>query len=315
MQFFPAYSKPGSPHVAAFYERASGSWQYVAWCPATQKAVIIDPVLDFDPHAGATWTYSADELIDYVRSEGLDVEWVLDTHPHADHFSSAHYIKEQLGGAPKQAIGALVLRVQDIWSDMYADDSLAGHAEYWDQLFEPGDRFRVGNCEIGVSLSTGHTLASITYTMGDAIFAHDTFMMPDSGTSRCDFPGGSSAEMWDTLQAILSQPDDARIFVGHDYCKDGRKEACMATVAEQKATNIHVGGDVSKKDYIATRDTRDATLPMPGRMLYALQVNIRGGRLPEPDARGRAVFSVPINRFTSSLAKTFESDPAARAAE
>ncbi len=315
MQFYPASSNAGSPNVAAFYERASGSWQYVAWCPETKKAVIVDPVLDFDPAAGATWTYSADELLAYVKAEALDVEWVLDTHPHADHFSSARYIKEKLGGKPKQAIGALVLRVQDIWSDMYANDSLKGHPEYWDQLFEPGDQFAVGTCTIEVSLSTGHTLASITYTMGDAVFAHDTFMVPDSGTSRCDFPGGSSAEMWDTLQAILANPGDTRIFVGHDYCKGGREEACMATVDEHKASNIHVKDGISREEFMAVRDARDATLPLPGRMLYALQVNIRGGQLPEADAQGRAVFSIPVNRFASKLVKSYNGETKARAAE
>ena len=315
MQFFPRSSNPGSPNVAAFYEKATGSWQYVAWCPQTRKAVIVDPVLDFDPAAGATWTYSADALLAYVASEDLDVEWVLDTHPHADHFSSARYLKEQLGGTPKQAIGKRVLRVQEIWSDMYADDTLKDHPEYWDRLFEPGDSFQVGDCTIDVTLSTGHTLASVTYAMGDAVFAHDTFMVPDSGTSRCDFPGGSSAEMWDTLQAILAMPGDTRIFVGHDYCKGGRKEACMATVDEHKASNIHVKDGISREEFVAARDARDATLPLPDRMLYALQINIRGGRLPEPDAQGRAVLRVPLNRFTSKLAKTFDREPAVQAAE
>jgi len=315
MQFFPASTKVGSPNVAAFYERSSGSWQYVAWCPDTKKAVIIDPVLDFDPAAGATWTYSADELIAYVKQEDLDVEWVLDTHPHADHFSSARYIKNQLGGQAKQAIGALVLRVQDIWSDMYADDALKGRPDHWDQLFEPGDRFTFGTCSGEVSLSTGHTLASITYTIGDAVFAHDTFMMPDSGTSRCDCPGGSSAELWESLQAILANPGDTRVFVGHDYCKDGREEACMATVDEHKAQNIHVKDGISREEFIKTRDTRDATLPLPGRMLYALQVNICGGQLPEPDAQGRAVFNIPVNRFASKLVKSFGDDTEAQAAE
>ncbi|MEM9140868.1 MAG: MBL fold metallo-hydrolase, partial [Pseudomonadota bacterium] len=259
-----------------------------------------------DPAAGATWTYSADEVLDYAAREGLDVEWVLDTHPHADHFSAAPYMKDRLGGRPKQAIGKRVLDVQDIWADMYADDSLKGRSDYWDQMFEPGDTFDLGQCRVEVSLSTGHTLASITYTVGDAVFAHDTMMMPDSGTSRCDFPGGSSAELWDSIQAILANPDETRIFIGHDYCKDGREEACMATVADQKAANIHVKAGTTRDEFLAARDGRDATLPLPGRMLYALQVNIRGGRLPEPDDKGRAVLSMPLNRFESKLAKRFE---------
>ncbi|MEL6550257.1 MAG: MBL fold metallo-hydrolase [Pseudomonadota bacterium] len=307
MQFFPAVARQGSPNVAAFYEEVTGSWQYVAWCPETRKAAIIDPVLDFDPAAGATWTYSADEMLEYTRQEGLEVAWVLDTHPHADHLSAAHYIKETLGGAPKQAIGARVLRVQEIWSDFYADDTMAGRAEYWDRLFEPGDSFELGACRVEVSLSTGHTLASVSYRIGDAIFAHDTLMVPDSGTARCDFPGGSSAELWDSIRAILALPDETRVFIGHDYCKDGRDAACMATVAEQKAGNIHVREGVSRADFIATRDARDATLPLPDRMLLALQVNIRGGRLPEPDTKGRVVLSLPMNRFTSKKARALAS--------
>lgn len=298
MQFFPASGQANSPNVAAFYEKASGSWQYIAWCPYSKKAAIIDPVLDFDPAAGATWTASADELLSYVDVEGLDVQWVLDTHPHADHFSASPYLKERLAGRPKQGIGALVLKVQEIWSDFYADDSLKGRDDYWDRLFQPGDSFQIGECRAEVSLSTGHTLASVTYTVGDAVFAHDTFMVPDSGSSRADFPGGSSEELWNSLQAILSMPGDTRVFVGHDYGKGGRDPECMATVAEHKASNIHVKDGISKAQFIETRDARDATLPLPDRMLYALQVNIRGGRLPEADDQGRAVFRVPVNRFT-----------------
>ncbi|MEM7060322.1 MAG: MBL fold metallo-hydrolase [Pseudomonadota bacterium] len=305
MKFFEASAKPGSPNVAAFYERATGSWQYIASDPANGKAMIIDPVLDFDAAAGATWTESADELLHYVKTQNLDVEWVLDTHPHADHFSAAPYIKEQLGGVPKQGIGKLVLKVQEIWSDMYADDTLKGRSDFWDQLFEPGDTFMVGDCPVSVTLANGHTLASISYTMGDTIFAHDTLMVPDSGSSRADFPGASSSDLWETLQVILAMPDDTRVFVGHDYCKGGREELCMATVAEHKATNIHVKDGISRDEFIETRDARDATLPLPNRMLLALQVNMRGGRLPEPDAHGRAVLRVPLNRFESKLAKPF----------
>ena len=305
MQFFPSSTETASPNVAAFYEKTTGSWQYVAWCPATRASVIIDPVLNFDPAAGATWTASADEILHYVKSEELEVEWVLDTHPHADHFSSAAYLKEKLGGVPKQAIGELVMKVQEIWSDYYADDSLKGRDDFWDRLFKAGDTFKVGKCDVEVSLSTGHTLASITYKIGDAVFAHDTFMVPDSGTSRADFPGGSSSELWDSLQAILALPGETRVFVGHDYCKGGRAEACMATVAEHKASNIHVKDGTTKEKFISVRDARDATLPLPSQMLYALQINIRGGRLPEPDPQGRAVLRVPLNRFDSKIASNF----------
>jgi glyoxylase-like metal-dependent hydrolase (beta-lactamase superfamily II) len=294
MHSYPSSGQPGSPDVAAFYDKASGSWQYVAWCHDTRKAVIIDPVMDFDPAAGATGTTQADRILKFVSDEGLEVVWVLDTHPHADHFSAAHYLADKLDA--KQGIGALVLKVQEIWADLYADDAMAGHPEFWDQLFEPGDVIPVGNCEIQVILSTGHTLASVSYLMGDAIFAHDTFMVPDSGTSRADFPGGSTEELWDSLQRILSLPLDTRIFVGHDYGKDGRDPECMATVARHRAENIHVRDGIPKETFLETRSERDATLPLPDRMLYALQVNIRGGRLPEADAKGRAVFRIPVNR-------------------
>lgn len=195
MQYHPSSGNAGSPDVAAFYEKATGSWQYVAWDPKTLKAIIVDPVLDFDPASGATWTDSADQILQLVNERKLDVEWVLDTHPHADHFSSAHYIKQKLGGRPRQAIGRKVLEVQNIWADLYADDAMKDQSQFWDRLFDDGDGFQVGDCEVVVTLSTGHTLASITYRMGDAVFAHDTFMVPDSGTSRADFPGGSSSEL------------------------------------------------------------------------------------------------------------------------
>jgi glyoxylase-like metal-dependent hydrolase (beta-lactamase superfamily II) len=299
MQFFPHSSQAGSPDVAAFYEVASGSWQYVAFDPKTKAAVVIDPVLDFDPASGATWTASADEIYDYISKEDLDVKWVLDTHPHADHFSAAYYLAEKLN-AP-QAIGNKVLDVQRIWGDYYANDSMASHPEFWDRLLEPGDEIGIGEITAKVMLSTGHTLASISYVIGDAVFAHDTFMMPDGGSSRADFPGGSSEELWDSLQAILALPENTRIFVGHDYRKGGRQEACMATVAEHKASNIHVKDGITKEEFIAIRDARDATLPLPDRMLYALQINARGGRLPEPDEKGRATLQIPLNRFEPRL--------------
>ncbi|ASJ70600.1 MBL fold metallo-hydrolase [Granulosicoccus antarcticus] len=297
MQYHPSSSAPCSPDVAAFYEKATGSWQYVAWDPNSRKAIIVDPVLDFDPASGATWTDSADEILQFVNDRKLDVEWVLDTHPHADHISSAHYLKEKLGNKPQQAIGRKVLDVQNIWADLYADDSMKQQPQFWDRLFDDGDSFQIGDCQVEVTLSTGHTLASVTYRVGDAVFAHDTFMVPDSGTARADFPGGSSEELWDSLRAILSLPGDTRIYIGHDYCKDGREVMCMATVGEHRAKNIHVRDGISKEEFIKIRDERDETLSLPDRMLAALQINIRGGRLPEPDDQGRAVLRLPLNRF------------------
>ena len=298
MREFPGNGTASSPDVAAFHDADTGSWQYVVSDPATGAAAIVDPVLNYDPVAVATWTASADEILDHVRARELNVVWILDTHPHADHFSAAQYLKGVLG-APT-AIGRKVLEVQDIWADLYADDSLAGQPGHWDRLFDPGESFRVGEIPVHVRLSPGHTLASITYVAGDAAFAHDTLMVPDSGSSRADFPGGDAGTLYDSIMDLLSLPGETRIFVGHDYGPGGREVACMATVDEHKRDNVHVGGDASREDFIRTREARDRTLPLPDRMLAALQVNIRGGRLPEPDAQGRRVLRLPLDRFDSS---------------
>lgn len=293
MQHFPATRSQNSPDVAAFYDKATGSWQYVASDPATGQAAIIDPVLNFDPAAGATWTACADEILSYVAEKGLEVAWVLDTHPHADHFSAAHYLAQKL--AARQGIGRRVLEVQRIWADLYAQDDLQNRPDYWDRLFDDGDSIALGELQVRVILSTGHTLASVSYLVGDAVFAHDTLMMPESGSARADFPGGSTEELWHTIRTILDLPGETRVFIGHDY---GEAPACMAAVAEHRATNKHVKDGITKSEFIETREARDATLGLPDRMLHALQVNLRGGRLPEPDAQGRAVLRVPLNRFT-----------------
>lgn len=295
VQFFPSSGAPGSPDVTAFYEPDTGSWQYVFADPATAKAAIVDPVLEYGPASGATWTESADRILAHVRERGLEVVWILDTHPHADHFSAAHYLKERLG-AP-QAIGRKTLDVQKIWADLYADDSLANQPGHWDRLFDEGDRFEVGGLGVEVWLSTGHTLASVSYVVGDAVFAHDTLMVPDSGSSRADFPGGDAGQLYDSIMRILALPGETRIFVGHDYMKNGRPPLCMATVAETWAENIHFASRPSREAFIRVRSARDATLALPDRMLAALQVNIRGGRLPEPDAHGRRVLRLPLDRF------------------
>ncbi|MBN8293188.1 MBL fold metallo-hydrolase [Rhodobacter sp. NTK016B] len=293
MQRFPATQSQNSPDVAAFYDKATGSWQYVASDPETGQAVIIDPVLNFDPAAGATWTACADEILSYLRERGLTVVFVLDTHPHADHFSAAHYLAQKLGA--RQGIGRRVLDVQRLWADLYAQDDMQDQPDHWDRLFDDGDTFAIGGLQAQVILSTGHTLASVSYRIGDAIFAHDTLMMPESGSARADFPGGSTEELWHSIRTILDLPGDTRVFIGHDY---GDDPACMATVAEHRATNKHMKDGITKAEFIETREARDATLGLPDRMLHALQVNLRGGRLPEPDAQGRAVLRVPLNRFT-----------------
>ena len=264
--------------------------------PASRRAAIIDPVLDFDEKAGYVTTTNADALLAHVERERLEVAWLLDTHPHADHFSAAAYLKERLD-AP-MAIGERVTGVQTLWKDLYGLDDLATDGRQWDRLFADGDTFSIGALQARVLFSPGHTMASISYVIGSNAFVHDTLMMPDSGTSRADFPGGDAHQLYATLQRILALPDDTALFVGHDYGKDGRDPACMSTVAEQRARNIHLAGNVDEATFVRTRQARDATLPLPALMLHALQVNIRGGRLPEPEANGRRYLRIPLGRFT-----------------
>ena len=286
----------GGAEIAAFHDAKTGSWQYVVIDPATQAAAIIDPVWDFDEKAAATSTGNAEAILAFVQKRALKVEWILDTHPHADHFSAGPWLKERLG-APT-AIGEKVIEVQTLWKDLYGlPDEFPTDGRQWDRLFRTGDTFRVGDLAGRVMFSPGHTLASITYVIGGNAFVHDTLMMPDAGTSRADFPGGDAHALYRSIGDILALPDDTGVFVGHDYGPDGRDPACFSTVAEQKADNIHVGGKRSEADFVALRERRDATLPLPNLMLYALQVNIRGGRLPEPEANGRVIFRIPANRF------------------
>lgn len=285
------------PLVKGFYDGKTGSIQYVVSDPSTNKAAIIDPVWDFDEKAGRTCTTNADEILAYVRDTGLDVEWILDTHPHADHFSAAPYLKQHLGGMT--AIGEKVTEVQGIWKKIYnLPHDFPADGSQWDRLFRDGDTFKIGNLEARVMLCPGHTLASITYVIGDAAFVHDTLMMPDSGTSRADFPGGDARMLYRSIQRILSLPDNTRIFVGHDYMPNGRKAMWESTVKIQRENNIHLKGGTSEDEFVRIREARDAELPLPHLMLAALQVNIRGGRLPEPEANGVSYLKIPLNQFS-----------------
>lgn len=285
-----------SPIVQSFFDRSTGSLQYVFHDPATMKGAIVDPVWNFCAKAAWTSTESADEILAYVRREGIEIEWILDTHPHADHFSAAVYLAGQLPNA-KRSIGEKVLGVQKLWRAIYNDDTLPQDGSPWDRLFADGEQFSVGSLPVRVMLSPGHTLASITYIVGDAAFVHDTLMMPSSGTSRADFPGGSAEDLWNSIRAILDLPPETRLFVGHDYPDKDAAPKEMATVAEHRAANKHVRDGISKAEFIATREGRDRTLPLPVLMLYALQVNLRGGRLPEPESDGRSYLKVPVNYF------------------
>lgn len=287
------------PEVRGFYEPVTGSVQYVVWNPANRRGAVIDPVWDFDLRAKTTNTLSADAILAFVEAENLHIEWVLDTHPHADHFSAGPYLREALarrsGAAPRTGIGERVVEIQALWRKILNDPSLPEDGAPWDHLFTDGDRFQIGGIETQVILSPGHTLASISFVVGDAAFVHDTLFMPDSGTARADFPGGSAATLYDSIQRLFELPDATRVFVGHDYGQGGREPAWSSTIGGQKATNIHVGGGRGRDDFVRIREGRDATLPLPDRIFEALQVNLRGGRLPEPDANGVSYLRMPIN--------------------
>jgi glyoxylase-like metal-dependent hydrolase (beta-lactamase superfamily II) len=281
------------PLVKGFYEERSGSIQYVVTDPATRCCAIIDPVLDYDEKSGSVATSSADAILAYIDREALTLQWILDTHPHADHFSAASYLRQKTG-APT-AIGAKVTEVQKLWQKIYNMPELRADGSQWDRLFADGERFEIGELSCSVMHSPGHTLASITYVASDAAFIHDTLFMPDSGSARADFPGGSAANLWSSIEAILALPDETRLFTGHDYRPDGREARWESTVAEQRAQNPHV---LCREEFIQSREKRDATLPFPRLMLHALQVNLNAGLLPAPESNGSSYLKIPLNAFS-----------------
>ena len=281
------------PTVRGFYDERTFSIQYVAACPTTRRCAIIDPVLDYCEKSGATATVSADAILGYVAERGFKVEWILDTHPHADHLSAATYLKARTG-APT-AIGARVTDVQALWKKIYDWPELPCDGSQWDRLFDEGETFQVGEVPSRVLFSPGHTLASVTYVIGDAAFVHDTLFMPDSGTARADFPGGSAGRLYDSIEDLFALPDETRVFTGHDYRPNGREALWESTIGEQKAANTHFAARPTRDAFIAVREARDRTLPMPRLILHALQVNVRGGRLPEPGADGRRFLKIPLD--------------------
>ncbi len=286
---------PGSPDVWGIYEPDTGSVQYVCACPRTRKAALIDVVLNFDPASAGTSTASAEAVLDLAARQGLEVAWVLDTHPHADHMMASAWLREKTG-APN-AIGTKIAEIAELWRGLYNLPDDFDVRRSFDRLFAEGDRLAIGDLEAEIWLSPGHTLGSISYLVGDAAFVHDTLMYPDSGSSRADFPGACVHRLWDSLQRILSLPAETRLFVGHDYCKDGRDPAWEATVAEHRTRNVHLKDGTTRDEFVRVRSERDRTLSVPARMLAALQVNLRGGRLPEPEQDGASYLKIPLDKF------------------
>ncbi|WP_299784708.1 MBL fold metallo-hydrolase [uncultured Marivita sp.] len=288
---------PNSATVTGFYDADTGSIQYLVTDPATKKAALVDTVLTFDPESASTDPKSVDAILRFAESEGVEIEWILDTHPHADHLMASSYLKDKLG--KPNAIGEKVVEIAELWREYYNLPDAFDPAKDFDHLYKDGDTFQIGELPVRVMLSPGHTLGSITYVVGeDAAFVHDTFMQPDAGTSRADFPGGTAEDLWNSLQDILALPDHTRLFIGHDYGTSERPgPAWESTVEEQRRHNIHIGGGVAKEDYIDNRTSRDKTLALPDRMLHVLQMNLRAGRAPTPEDDGNSYLKIPLNKF------------------
>ena len=286
-----------TPIVKAFFDEATNTVSYVVQDPNGSACAVIDSVLDFDHASGRTSTKSADEIIAYVREAGLTVEWVLESHVHADHLSAAPYIQEQVGG--KIGIGKNITVVQDTFGKVFNEGTeFQRDGSQFDALFTEGDSFHIGQLRGEVLHTPGHTPACLTYVIGDAAFVGDTLFMPDFGTARCDFPGGSSEMLYKSIQKILALPDATRIFVGHDYKAPGRDTyAWETTVGEQKALNVHIGAGRSIEEFVNMRDSRDATLGMPRLILPSLQVNMRAGQMPPADDQGNVYLKLPVNKL------------------
>ena len=283
------------PSIAGFFDEATYTVTYVVHDPATKQAAIIDSVLDYAASSGRTAYGSADLVVEYVETNGLAVSWLIETHAHADHISAAPYLQEKLGG--KLAIGKDIVRVQEVFGKLFnAGTDFERDGSQFDHLFTDGEAFRLGELE-GVALHVpGHTPADMAFIIGDAAFVGDTIFMPDYGTARADFPGGDARQLYRSIRRLLSLPDATRLFLCHDYKAPGRDVfAWETTVGQQRAENVHVKDGVSEEEFVTMRTDRDATLDMPALIMPSVQVNIRGGRLPEPEDNGVSYIKIPVN--------------------
>jgi glyoxylase-like metal-dependent hydrolase (beta-lactamase superfamily II) len=284
-----------SPIVQSFFDEDTNTVSYVVQDPNSKSCAIVDSVLDYDPAAGRTKTQSADEILAYVREHDLSVEWILETHVHADHLSAAPYLQDKVGG--KLAIGEQIIQVQDIFGKVFnAGTEFQRDGSQFDKLFTDGDTFTIGTLEGRAMHTPGHTPACMTYVIGDAAFVGDTLFMPDFGTARTDFPGGDARTLFRSIKKIFELPDETRLFMCHDYKAPGRDSfAWETTVGEERANNIHVNDTVSEDEFVAMREARDAKLGMPRLILPSVQVNMRAGQLPPADENGTSYLKIPLN--------------------
>ncbi len=282
-----------SPIIKTFFDPATFTATHVVSCAVTQAAAVIDSVLDYDPKSGRTSTTSADRVIQHVRDEKLRVEWHLETHAHADHFSAAPYLKEHLGG--RIGIGAHIREVQGVFQKIFNAKDMRTDGTQFDHLFEDGERLRIGALEARVLHTPGHTPACVTFLVGSDAFVGDTLFMPDYGSARCDFPGGDARTLYRSIRKVLSLPPETRLHLCHDYLPNGREAQWETTVAEQRAANVHVHDGVSENDFVAMRMARDETLGMPTLLLPSIQVNARAGHLPPAEENGMRYLKIPLN--------------------
>lgn len=282
-----------TPALHAWFDEATNTVTYVVWDPATRHAAIIDPVLDYDHRSGRASHRAADTLLGFIADHELAVQWILETHAHADHLSAAPYLKEKTG-APV-GIGEHITEVQRTFAPVFGLDDVSGDGREFDRLFRDGEMFPLGGLQVEVIHTPGHTPACVSYRIGDAVFVGDTLFMPDYGTARADFPGGDARTLYRSIQKLLALPDDTRLYLCHDYKAPGRDHyAWETTVADEKSHNVHVGGGVDEDRFVAMREARDATLAAPTLLLPSLQVNIRAGRLPAPEDNGRRYLKIPL---------------------
>lgn len=280
--------------IQHFYDEPTGTLSYVVSDPASNKAAIVDPVLGYDLVSGRTDSAPSDVLIEYVAQEGLSLEWILETHAHADHVTGAQYIKSKLGGTV--AIGEGIRKVQAHFGPVFNIESdIADEGRDFDRLFADGETFAIGELECDVIATPGHTNDSVSYRIGSAVFVGDSMFMPDFGTARCDFPGGDAALLYESVQKILALPGDTRLYMCHDYMPGGRELRWVCTVDEQRANNIHLANDASKEEFVRMRTERDATLSLPQLIVPSIQVNVRAGRLPGAEDNDIPYIKTPID--------------------
>jgi glyoxylase-like metal-dependent hydrolase (beta-lactamase superfamily II) len=285
-----------SPVVHSFYHKETGTWSYVVADPATRVSAIIDPVLDYDSKSGRTSTTSAQQLIDTALQNTYRIEWILETHAHADHISAAPFVKKNLGG--RIAIGRGITDVQKTFKPVFnLDENFATDGSQFDHLFDNDEVFSIGELQARIVPTPGHTNDSVSYLIGDAIFVGDSLFMPDGGSARCDFPGGNAALLYQSIHRLFDLPDATRMFVCHDYSPGGREPRCETTVGEQKRNNIHAASSVTEKEFIAMRTARDATLAMPALIIPSVQVNIAAGVFPAAEDNGVTYLKVPVDRL------------------